>query len=228
MRSDLAKLTTERERRGRGYAQCYKLKFGGKVRIHPDPEHDYPREAGGFHSSARRRHREYKSFSDVLRPLLGAIRSNLGRPWNDVFSDFCQVLDRRGVSGYHIWTHLMQEVETKTYLGEDGNVYKLPGGSSYRVSLPVSGFYVHPISGLLLHREDEWTKKRVKERWAAKNRKETRIPVPEMWGWRYEEIDGLWFRCFVEIVKGPDGRTEAIFKKFSANRREIAWIKTQL
>src|SRR5271156_1602451 len=105
MRADLAKLTTEKERVG-AKGKCFKTKYRGRVKAHPDPDHDYPKEYGGFRSSARRRHWEHKEFTDVLSPLYGAIRKNVGRPWDDVYSEFCKVLDRRSVSGHHIWTHL--------------------------------------------------------------------------------------------------------------------------
>lgn len=152
MRADLAKCTTERERRG-AKGKCFKTKYRGRVRVHPDPEHDYLDESGGFKSSSRRSHWEHKEFSDVLNPLRGAIRNNIGRPWDKVFSEFCQVLDRRGVSGYHIFTHLMQEVETKTYIGEDGKIYEKVSRYSFRNEpLEVSGFYVHPITGILCYK----------------------------------------------------------------------------
>ena len=99
MREDLAKCTTEHPRAG-ARGKCYKTHYGGKVEIHPDPDHDYLNEFGGYRSSARRRHWNYKEFTDVLAPLRGNLRANLGRRWDDVYSEFCQVLDRRGLSGY--------------------------------------------------------------------------------------------------------------------------------
>lgn len=147
MRSDLAKCTTEHERAG-GYG---KIKYGGKVRIHPDPDHNYPNEFGGFRSSARLRHTrnkaEYKEFTDVLGPLRGAIRKNVGHKWDAVFSEFCRVLDRRSLSGYHIWTHLMREVQTKTFLEDGVLMEQLP----YWGSRAVDGFSVHPVTGILYH-----------------------------------------------------------------------------
>jgi len=105
VRRDLAKCTTERPRHGRSWAIT--KKYGGSVRVNPDREYDYPEEYGGFRSSARNRQINAKGFSDFLSPLRGAIRKNIGRPWDKVFGEFCEALDRRGLSGYHIWTHLM-------------------------------------------------------------------------------------------------------------------------
>lgn len=93
-----------------GRSRAITKKYGGNVRVNPDREHDYPEEYGGFRSSSRNRQANAKGFSDFLSPLRGAIRKSIGRPWDDVFGEFCETLDRRGLSGYHIWTHLMWEV----------------------------------------------------------------------------------------------------------------------
>lgn len=220
MRRDLAKCTTERPRHGR--SRAITKKYGGGVRVNPDREHNYPEEYGGFRSSSRNRQVNAKGFSDFLSPLRGAIRKNIGRPWDKVFGEFCEALDRRGLSGYHIWTHLMWEVETNTFLGEDGEVYEWPafGGLPSKVD----GFYVHPRTGLLLYKKP-WRFRR------PKNLPRLEIPVPENEPQVYRRIDGLWFRCLVSVEmrsSGPYRTEEAVRRVKSASRKEIAWIETQL
>ena len=220
MRRDLAKCTTERPRHGRSWAIT--KKYGGSVRINPDRGHDYLEEYGGFRSSSRNRQINAKDFSDFLSPLRGAIRKNIGRPWDKVFGVFCEALDRRGLSGYHIWTHLMWEVETNTFLGEDGEVYERPefGGLPPKAD----GFYVHPITGLLLYKEP-WRFRRLK------NVPRLEIAVPNNEPQVYRQIDGLWFRCLVSIERrssGPNRTEEVVRRVKSASRKEIAWIKAQL
>jgi hypothetical protein len=220
VRQDLAKCTTERPRHGRSWSIT--KKYGGSVKVNPDREHDYPEEYGGFRSSSRKRQVNAKGFSDFLSPLRGAIRKNIGRPWDKVLGEFCEALDRRGLSGYHIWTHLMWEVETNTFLGEDGEVYGWPtfGGRSSKVD----GFYVHPRSGLLLY-------KKPKRYRVAKNVRKLDIPAPENASQVYRKIDGLWFRCLVaiEVRSERPHRTEVVVRRMkSASRKEIAWIKAQL
>jgi hypothetical protein len=223
MRSDLAKCTTEHERAG-GYG---KIKYGGKVRIHPDPDHDYPNEFGGFRSSARHRHTRnktrYKEFTDVLSPLRGAIRKNLGREWDTVFSEFCRVLDRRSLSGYHIWTHLMREVQTKTFFEKDVVMER----ARYWGTRVVDGFYVHPVTGILCHAQlQSWKTRRRRTRAAMKP---ARIPVPEMDGWNYQKIDDLWLRLKCVTYTDSRGKVkQVILTKRSANRKEITWINEQL
>jgi hypothetical protein len=223
VRQDLAKCTTERPRNGRSWALT--KKYGGRVRVNPDREYDYPEEYGGFRSSSRNRQVHAKGFSDFLSPLRGAIHKNKGRPWDDVFSEFCQALDRRGLSGYHIWTHLRWEVKTNTFLGKDGEVYAFPptppfGGRASKVD----GFYVHPVTRLLLYKEPKRFRR-------VKNKPKFEIPVPGNEPQVYRRIDGLWFRCLVnvEICNWPPYRTQIVVRRVkSASRKEIRWIKAQL
>lgn len=232
MRKDLAKCTTESPRHGISWARAYKIKYGGRVKIDSDPEDDYLNEYGGFRSSARHRQHNPKNFSDCLGALRGNIRKNVGRPWDDVYSEFAQLLDRRSLSGFHIWTHLLQEVEVQTYI-QDGVVYKHHryGGADY----PVGGYYVHPETGILEYKAySSW---RQRKRGKKKKISEVEIPVPGVDGMKYCLVDGLWFRCkpvqiekFIPTEQWYGRRvTETVYNyKRSANRKEIVWIKNEL
>jgi hypothetical protein len=218
MRPDLAKCTTERPRSGGSLASCHKLKFGGRVPVHPEPEHDYPNEYGGFKSSARNRHSESKNFTDALGALRGNIRKNVGRPWDKVYSEFCRLLDRRSLSGYHIWQHLMWEVQLNTYI-RDGVVYERSRWSSDR---PVDGYYVHPVTGILRYKDPGSWKRKIRRK-----PKEVILPVPGAPGWDYKEMDGLWFRVrTIEVV--VCGYKTIKTERKSANKKEISWIKERI
>lgn len=226
MRPDLAKCTTESPRAGQGMVRAYKLKYGGTVRVHPDPEHDYLNEYGGFRPSGRHRQWDCKSFTDCLGALRGNIRANVGRPWNDVFSEFSKLLDRRSLSGFHIWSHLLQEVEINTHL-YDGRVFYR---SRYGGEREVDGYYVHPISGILEYQP--YVSWRTRRRGQKTPIEKLEIPVPEEGGWKYCLIEGLWFRTKTvkreSNVGTPYYYSEYVLEKKSANRKEIAWIKKQL
>jgi hypothetical protein len=59
-------------------------------------------------------------------------------------------LDRRSVSGSHIWDHVMQEIEFDCYIGDDGLAYTNRRTYMGRaVEHPIEGLYVHPKSGLV-------------------------------------------------------------------------------
>jgi hypothetical protein len=158
MRSDLARCTTEQPRAGRGLAKASKRKYGGRVRIVHDSEHDYENEWGGFKSSAPSRHKEPKSFTDSLGALRGNLRKAVGRRWDEIYSEFCRHHDRRGLAGYHLWTHLMDEVKIRTFM-QNGKVYEFSG---YPGPRPVNGFYVHPKTGILKY--SPWPRLRTKEK----------------------------------------------------------------
>ena len=120
----------------------------------------------------------------------------------------------------------MQEVETKTFMNQ-GQVCSKPNGFKFMSSepAPVTGFYVHPESGLLCYREYE----SYRTRWRNQKKEPTDIPMPGNEAWFYRQIDGLWFACLVVMRKDYFGRDKkVILCKRSANRKEIAWIKTQI
>lgn len=227
MRSDIAKLTTEKERRG-GNAET--KKYGGKVRIVHNDEHDYEDEFGGFHSSARKRAYGYdcKEFSDVLGPLRGALRKNLGRPWDKVYSEFCKFLDRRSVSGIHIFGHLCGrggEVTVKgLYVGEDGKVWEHRAG--YGGDRHVDDYYVHPVTGILCYREPSY---RRHQNWTARAEiralRENKVKFD---GHYYEMVNGCWFEVWT--AKNPyfgiNGNLDyTILRKRSLNKIEIQIVK---
>jgi hypothetical protein len=147
MRTDLAKCTTEKERGG---SSLPSKKYSGRVRVE-ETDSTYDKEFGGLISSARRRQYgrgwDCKEFSDVLNPLKGTLRKNVGRPWDDVYSEFCQVLDNRSNSGIHIIGHMRQYVAMNCFMS-NGKVWE---HSPYSGQVEVWGFYVHPITGILCH-----------------------------------------------------------------------------
>ncbi len=51
-----------------------------------------------------------REFSDRLSCLYRWLRAQIGRPWNDVFSDVCRTNDARSVKGWHLRDHVDQYV----------------------------------------------------------------------------------------------------------------------
>lgn len=128
-----------------------------------------------------------KDLSDVLNPLKGYLRANLGRPWDKIYSELCQNLDRRSVSGNHVFQHIWDFVAKNCWIGQETRkVYELHnrGWSSL-----VNGFYVHPFTGLL--KEQKLPSKKSER--AVKKAKEpvTLIKLsPTSW---YEKLEGIWY-----------------------------------
>lgn len=147
MRDDMAKVVTERPRRGHGNKS--KKTTAPRIRRYdPNQEYDEPTRL----PIARRRQYGYdaKEFSDLINPLRRYLRSCMGRPWAKVHSELSQKLDRRSVSGSHIWDHVIREIEIDCYIGNDGLAYSNNRTCMGRASdCPIEGIYVHPKTGLI-------------------------------------------------------------------------------
>ena len=151
MRPDMAKVVTERPRRG---SHNKSLKTGVRVRVQ---DVDRAEELDDFDGGPTRHpvssHGQHgwdaKEFSDLLGPLRGYLRKQVGRPWDKVYSELSATLDRRGVSGSHIWDHVKMEVSQNCWLGVSGKIYEV---SRFGNSSEADGLYVHPITRLLCYR----------------------------------------------------------------------------
>ncbi len=91
-----------------------------------------------------------KVLSDNLAPLKRFLRSQAGKPWNDVYSQLCQRLDSNTMAGQHVLSHVWWYVERHVEL-IDGIPHSKPRGGSladlgdyYHLQL-----YVHPETGIL-------------------------------------------------------------------------------
>lgn len=192
MRSDMAKVVTERPRRGHGNKSMKTSKTLSKDEI-VDYAEDLDDAGPTRHKVSRRGQYGWdaKEFSDLLGPLRGFLRKQVGRPWNKVHSELCKHLDRRSVSGSHIWDHVNSEVEQHGYL-EGKLVMALPR-YSWRPRR-VEGLYVHPISGLL--------------QWAPKQRYRYRPRVDPTLRklddqTELRQMDGIWYKLSYKWVDVP-------------------------
>lgn len=94
-----------------------------------------------------------KCFSDHLAPLRRYLRSQVGQPWNDVYSKLCQQLDTSTLSGQHILSHVWHYVERHVELF-DGIPYR-KSDRGYRLTRSYQlQLYVHPETGVLCDVKD--------------------------------------------------------------------------
>lgn len=158
MRDDMSKVVTERPRQGP--ANKSKKTTGQRIRRYdPGREYDEPTRL------PIARHRQYgydaKEFSDLINPLKRYLRTCIGKPWRKVHSELSLKLDRRSVSGSHIWDHVMREIEIDCYIGDDGLAYSNNRTYVGRTSdFPIEGIYVHPKSGLIREQSDARIRRR--------------------------------------------------------------------
>lgn len=227
------KIVVERERYG---SSRKNRKWGKRIVFAPDADYD---DQPPFVSSGRKRQygSDCKWFSDVLGPLNGFLRSNLGRPWYKVYSELRQGLDVRKVTGRHIFDHLERMVETDCFVGADCKVYAGPRGWD------VTGFYVHPKSGLLSFVPEQSARERRKEKLTRQTIDEIRLDRSRS----YKLIDGQWYDIafsFIEIARGDirnvwdvvarsqvrltSWSNRVAISKRQCNRGEVAWIRNRI
>src|SRR5690348_7504262 len=197
MRPDMHKVVIERPRHGRSWAESA-------------PRPKPPFEESPRFESIMARHRRRKWFSDLLGPLKRWLQSQVGRHWNDVYSEACRVIKPDSAIRAHIKTHLLQFVERHTFM-HGGTVCMLDTGYLGRGIIEVterrygwSRFFVHPETGLL-HAIPQRS-------WKAL-RAQRRIARAETFRWldcnfALKQIGGIWFACHFRVLP-PEGRFKA-------------------
>ena len=134
MRDDTAKIIVERPRRGGGYK--YPRARSGRTGRH-GPDVLPSREGIGRPWSGNG-----KWLNENLAPLRRYLRSQVGRPWDKVYGEICQHMNRDSATQLHIWQHLQMEVclDPHVIAGEV---------SRYGAWGHLDEFFVHPRTGLL-------------------------------------------------------------------------------
>lgn len=151
-----------------------------------------------------------KGLTDLLGPLKRWLQSQVGRHWNDVYSEACAVIKPDSIIRAHIKTHLLQFVERHTFM-HDGKVCVLDTGYMGRGVIAVterrygcSRFFIHPESGVLCAIPQKSHKALRAQRRAARS---------ETFRWlgcnfALKQFGGIWFACQFRVVP-PEGRFKA-------------------
>src|SRR5258708_5901133 len=102
MREDMAKILVERPRLGGGIKfPRSSLKGYRRVSIEELPKRE---------SIERPWSNWRKSLNENLAPLRRFLQRRLGQPWDAVYSEICERINRNSAVQLHIWQHLMWEV----------------------------------------------------------------------------------------------------------------------
>lgn len=147
----------------------------------------------------RRAHQSWKWSRYLLGPLRRWLQSNVGRPWNDVYSEACQVIKPDSVIGAHVMTHLLRFVERNAFMHE-GRI--CVHSTLLRGPVPLTKsrsrrdlFYVHPETGLL-ERLPQVSQRELLAR-------QPRPPATVHWLSNricLQRIRGLWYECVFEKI----------------------------
>ena len=143
-----------------------------------------------------------KFLNENLAPLLRYLRSQVGRPWDKVYGEICQRINRDSAVQLHIWQHLVQ------YACTDPHV--ICGDVTGRPSRRWFPFYVDPKCGLLRENPEYfcWRRRRVRPEPPPSDR----IRVDD--AREYRLMDGVWYELiFAPIPEGMYGIYDPVLKK---------------
>ena len=233
MREDMARVLVDRPRRGMRRRMKRRKLHQGQVRR---PEETLRREPMS-------RGRGTKWLNENLAPLERYLRSQVGRPWDKVYSEICEGLRPTSAVQQHVRDHLADFVVVKTW-HEDGEIVgQLRWGSPVILTRSEYGpkFYVAPRTGLLLERRRVRRRRRElpdpSVRWDGPWRQLRRIdsvwyalrlsPIPIDPGERAWTRDRLLGRSLEDLLRTPrtDGPLSRAYGRdgvFAAEKRQLS------
>lgn len=200
MRKDMSKVIVERPRSGRSWAGLRT----GRTRALVDDDGE-PIRAKGAREPQGRERRE-KQLNETLNPLKRYLASNVGRPWNTVYSEISEHLKPTSTVQQHVRDHLQDFVATSTRMRAGVVVVAPRFGGERPLEDDWSLYYVHPRTGLLRKNEryKRWNARRREERVAAEKELATRMRVVDSRTQLHRLKDGIWWE--VKLGKIGDGR----------------------
>jgi hypothetical protein len=149
MRKDMSKVIVERPRSGRAAAGLRP----GRTRALADDDGEPIRAKGAREPKGREQ--KTKRLNETLNPLKRYLASNVGRPWNKVYSEISEHLKPTSTVQQHVRDHLEDFVATKTRMkGGKVVVASARFGGERPLDQYYSLFYVHPRTGLLRKNEN--------------------------------------------------------------------------
>jgi hypothetical protein len=151
MRADMGKVLVERPRLGSRAAKWPGKGYRKRLRKYFQAGDSPPQREGMKKSYGY----SIKHFNEHLSPLRRFLNSNVGRPWDKIYSEICQHVDHGNVVQKHILTHLFDYVVVNTVLIDGEPCRGEPHCGGYRYGEPLrtshrrDRWYVCPKSGLL-------------------------------------------------------------------------------
>ncbi|MEZ5403707.1 MAG: hypothetical protein R2729_28765 [Bryobacteraceae bacterium] len=213
MRADMHKLIVERPRGGSRFFRNKKT----ALRMSPHRVAAAVDE-GEDHDDGPRRapsSRHAKWLNENLAPLARYLRTQVGRPWDKVYSEIRAGIDTRSALGLHVMQHLYAFVAVHA-LRRDRVVYSQWRGRLY----PVDGLFVDPDSGLLRYQE---TPRRPRmgprpavEPWVADRDQPAHAPRV------FRKVGGAWYSF--DYRREADGEL-VLVSKYQCDKRTVQLIE---
>ena len=192
MRADMFKVIVEAGRGGGG--------LQGKARKFRNSE-EAPVKLG-----IRSGYRSRKWARDSLNPLYRYLHSQVGRPWNKIYSEICDTVDVRSTVQQHLRLHVDQFVELEV---------KLVGNEVYSstrygmTALRPGDLFVHPRTSLLLEKKRR-PRDAASRRKPTANRTDRRVLDAQR---QLHLIDGQWYLVQVAQLPQPSTVTPVALSK---------------
>ena len=195
MRNDMSKVVAEPYRRGPRLKQpkSYKKVMGKFDENSPKSE------------SIARKWKEHwadtKESSYLSGPIERYLIKQLGRKFDDVLHEIYESMDMRRRQNKILLDRIHRRVEDELMINEEGKCVSVRHGSE------PWGFYVHPESGVLCHKQDK--------RYKPKTREEKFphiIVVRE--DLYYIKHEGLWFSCTMRGFKYEQRENPVVIGKY--------------
>lgn len=212
MRRDMSKVIVERPRRNGKTGSHHPYRAAKKVNLIEDEEgvlHAADEFTTGSNKApmcAKSLGWNRKELNENLSPLWHYLDSQVGRLWDDVYSEVCEHINPNSTVQQHILQHLFQHVDTDTFLCVDGHVYdsrdRIVDRSSYRWS----NLYVHPITGILCRAKRE-------TREEAHKRRQARQPKLGFLDGEiaFVKMNDVWYRA--DAIHLSERRIDELFEK---------------
>lgn len=193
MRADMFKVIVERPRRGVGYFRTLPNDYRAAKHFKLDDELDVVDEFWGTQPMRNRKIGwERKELNENLNPLYRFLKKQVGRPWNEVYSEISENLDTGSTVKQHVRDHLKDFVALKTYVDADGDRWLLgrygPSPVHYKeLFVDEHGILRNSFEGVDPSRKyrSEYAAKAAAERFARER-------IVDEWH-RFEKINGFWF-----------------------------------
>ncbi len=137
-----------------------------------------------------------KEFTDVIGPLYGYLKKQVGRPWNKVYSELSKILPKGSVQNNHIYTHVFQIVEKDVEMVDGIPCYKAVRFYRDRYGVPIESsgntdsLFIHPVTGILCKAKRKRKKKYTPQKW---------LPGIQVYqGLQYHKLQDGWYEVKVK------------------------------
>lgn len=140
-----------------------------------------------------------RSQTDVLGPLEGWLRKQVGRHWDDIYSEIAANMPQNSMAKSHVRDHIFNDFVAlaNTIYIENRRVYEKIAREKQRIEYTSyhsrDRFYVHPETGILCKAP------KYRFRWQQK-------PKPYKWvddQTLHYQLDGVWYEIKVKPVDSP-------------------------